>query len=388
MKITRRLFSFLLVLSAAGAALLSARSSEKPAANGHYLVYVGTYTTKTSSKGIYSFRFDASTGKLSPVEVAAETPDPSWVAVHPSGKFLYAANEAGKNSTVSAYAMDANSGKLTQLNQRPAFGEDPCYVSFDKTGKYVLVANYTSGNVAVFPILPDGRLGDHTALLTDTGTIGPNKERQEGPHAHWIETAPDNRFALAIDLGLDEILTYRFDAGKGTLQPGDPAFIKLAGNTGPRHLAFSPGKKFAYSVDELNSTVTVFSFDPAKGALAVFQTISTIPQGSTGRNETAEITVHPSGKFLYASNRGHDTIALFRIDPATGKLTSAGDFSVEGKEPRHFAIDSTGSYLLAADQLSDKIVAFHIDPVTGALTPTGQVVQVPSPVCITFVATE
>ncbi len=187
-------------------------SADKPAAHRKYLVFVGTYTTKTNSKGIYGFRFDTATGQLSAIGVAAETRDPSWVAVHPNGKFLYAANEAGKASTVSAFAIDRKSGQLTLLNQLPALGEDPCYLSFDKTGKYVLVANYSSGTIAVFPILAEGRLGEHTALVKDQGAAGPNKERQEGPHAHWIETSPDNRFVLVADLGLDEVLVYKFDA--------------------------------------------------------------------------------------------------------------------------------------------------------------------------------
>jgi 6-phosphogluconolactonase len=388
MKITQRLFTFLVALSAPVLFLSPARSQEKPAAKSPYIAYVGTYTTKTTSKGIYAFRFDAASGKMAAAELVAETSDPSFVAIHPSGKYLYAVNEAGKNSMVSAFALDAHSGKLRLLNQLPALGEDPCYISFDKTGKYALVANYTSGNVAIFPLLPDGRLGEHTALVTNSGTTGLNKERQEGPHAHWIETTPDNRFVLALDLGLDEILIYRFDASRGTLQPSEPAYVKLAGGTGPRHLAFTPNKKYAYTVDELNSTVTVFSFDAAKGVLTALQIITTIPREFTGRNDTAEITVHASGKFLYASNRGHDTIALFRIDSATGKLTAAGDFSVEGKEPRNFVIDPTGAYLLTADQLSDKVATFRIDPATGSLTPTGQVVQVPAPVCITFAAVD
>src|SRR5260221_10087166 len=212
MKITRRFIAFLILLAAPLLLFSSAQTSGKAAAKGQYLAYVGTYTTKTSSKGIYSFHFDTATGQLTAIGIAAETRDPSWVAVHPGGKFLYAANEAGKASTVSAFAVDAKSGKLTLLNQIPSLGEDPCYLSFDKTGKFLLVANYSSGTSAVFPILADGRLGEHTALVKDQGATGPNKERQEAPHAHWIETSPDNRFALVADLGLDEVLDYKFDA--------------------------------------------------------------------------------------------------------------------------------------------------------------------------------
>src|SRR5260370_2000698 len=242
MKITRRLFAFALLL--APLFFSSAGRHPNPAANHKYLVFVGTYTTKTESKGIYSFDFDADTGKLTPKGVAAETPDPSWVAVHPNGKYAYAANEAGKASTVSAFAVDAKSGKLTLLNQMLALGEDPCYLSFDKTGKYLLVANYSSGTVAFFPILADGRLGEHTALMKDQGATGPNKERQEAPHAHWIETSPDNRFVLVADLGLDEVLVYKFDAASGTLAPNEPAFARLKAGSGPRHALFSPNRNF------------------------------------------------------------------------------------------------------------------------------------------------
>src|SRR5271169_3026380 len=237
MKITPRIFLFFLL----GAPLvlpITRGSADKPTANHKYLVFVGTYTTKTESKGIYSFDFDADTGKLTPKGLAAETPDPSWVVVHPSGKYAYAANEAGKASTVSAFAVDAKSGKLIQLNQMPALGEDPCYLSFDKTGKYLFVANYSSGTVAVFPILLDGRLGEHTALLKDKGAAGPNKDRQEAPHAHWIETSPDNRFALVADLGLDEVLVYKFDAATGALAPHEPALARLKAGSGPRHAIF------------------------------------------------------------------------------------------------------------------------------------------------------
>src|SRR5467141_1013976 len=225
MKITRRILALsllfaTLIFSVAG------RSAGKPAGQHRYLVFVGTYTTKTESKGIYAYEFDSDTGKLTPKGVAAETPDPSWVAVHPNGKSAYAANESGKASAVSAFAVDANSGKLTLLNQIPSFGEDPCYLSFDKTGKYVLVANYSSGTIAVFPILADGRLGEHTALAKDQGPAGPNKERQEAPHAHWIEAAAHNQFVYVADLGLDRVLIYRFDATNGTLTKGEAGAAK------------------------------------------------------------------------------------------------------------------------------------------------------------------
>ncbi len=383
MEITRRIFAFSLLIapfifSVAGG------SADKPAANRKYLVFVGTYTSKTESKGIYAYEFDADTGRLTPKGLAAETPDPSWVAVHPGGKYLYAANEAGKASTVSAFAVDVKSGKLTLLNQMPSLGEDPCYLSFDKTGKYVLVANYSSGTIAVFPILAEGRLGEHTAMVKDAGATGPNKKHQEGPHAHWIETSPDNRFVLVADLGLDEVLVYKLDATSGTLTPNEPAFARLKAGSGPRHAVFYPNGKFVFAVSELSSTATSFAYDVKKGTLKETGTASTLPPGFSGRNDVAETAVHPNGKFLYVSNRGNDSIAILSIHPGKRTLAPAGGIPTGGKEPRHFAIDPSGKYLLAENQFSNNIVVFKIDPATGGLTPTGQVVEVPSPVDIAF----
>jgi len=382
MKITRRLFAFLVVTSAP--LMLLSPAPAPNAAKGQYLAYVGTYTTKTSSKGVYFFRFDTATGKLTGLGVAAETADPSWVAVHPSGKFLYAANEAGQASAVSAFAVDAKNGKLTLLNQIPSLGEDPCYLSFDKTGKYLLVANYSSGTIAVFPTLADGRLGAHTALVRNQGATGPNKERQEAPHAHWIETSPDNRFALVADLGLDEVLVYKFDAASGTLTPNEPAFARLKAGSGPRHAVFYPNGKFVFAVSELSSTATWFAYDAKKGTLKEIRTASTLPPGFSGRNDVAEAAVHPNGKFLYVSNRGNDSIAILSIDPGKRTLAPVAAIPTGGKEPRHFAIDPSGKYLLVENQFSNNIVVFKIDPETGGLTPAGQVVEVPSPVDIAF----
>ncbi|HEY6267674.1 MAG TPA: lactonase family protein [Candidatus Acidoferrum sp.] len=392
MKITRRCIAFLIVLAAPLLLFSSAQVSGKAAAKGRYLAYVGTYTTKTSSKGIYAFRFDTATGQLSSIGLVAETPDPSWVAVHPSGKYAYAANEAGKASTVSAFAVDAKSGKLTQLNQVPALGEDPCYLSFDKTGKYLLVANYSSGTIAVFPILADGKLGEHTAVVKDQGTTGPNKERQEAPHAHWIQATAHNHFVYVADLGLDRVLIYRLDAAKGTLTADisknpDVFSATLAPGMGPRHVSFSADGNFMYVLGELKSTVTVFA-NEGQETYRSLQQISALPKDFSGRNDAAEIAVHPNGKFLYTSNRGEDTIAIFSVDPTKGTLTFVTRVPTGGKEPRHFAIDPGGKYLLAENQFSNNIVVFKIDAATGGLTPTGQVVDVPSPVDLTFVAAE
>lgn len=383
MKITRRLFA-VLVLSTMIVAPTFITSAPKPAADSHHLAFVGTYTGKTGSKGIYAFDFDSSTGKLTLRGVAAETPSPSWVAIHPSGKFAYAANEDGKQSTITAFSVDAKSAKLTQLNQLPALGQDPCYLSFDKTGKYLLAANYSSGNVVVFPILADGKLGEHTANVTNAGKLGPNKQRQEGPHAHWVQVSPDNRFVFVADLGLDAIMSYKFDATKGTLTPNDPPLESLTAGAGPRHVTFTPNGKFVYVVSELNNTVTAFSYNTDKGTFHEFQIISTLPADFSGRNDDAEIAVHPNGKWLFASNRGHDTIAVFSIDPKTGNLTKVGDFPTAGKEPRHFTVDPTGKYLLAENQNSNTIVVFRIDP-SGSLTKVSEVTDIDSPVCLTFV---
>jgi 6-phosphogluconolactonase len=383
MKMTRRIFAFSLLIASLIFSV-AAQSTDTQAANHKYLVFVGTYTTKTESKGIYAYEFDSDTGRLTPKGVAAETPDPSWVAVHSSDKFLYAANEAGKKSMVSAFSVDAKSGKLTLLNQMPSLGEDPCYLSFDKTGKYVLVANYSSGTVAVFPILADGRLGEHTAMAKDQGATGPDKERQEGPHAHWIETSPDNRFALVADLGLDEVLVYKFDAASGKLTPNEPAFARLKAGSGPRHAAFDSRGKFIFAVSELSSAATSFAYDAKKGTLKEIGTVSTLPPGFSGRNDVAEAAVHPNGKFLYVSNRGNDSIAILSIDQDKGTLAPVGGVPTGGKEPRHFAIDPSGKYLLAENQFSNNIVVFKIDAATGGLTPTGQVVEGPSPVNMVF----
>jgi 6-phosphogluconolactonase len=390
MKITRRLFAISFLLSAPLLLCSRAQTPAKPAAKGQYIAYVGTYTSKTDSKGIYAYRFDSEKGQLTAIGVAAETTDPSFLAVHPNGKYLYAVNEIGNfnggtSGAVSAFAIDAKTGALKFLNQVPTRGAGPCYVSLDKNGEFVLVANYDSGSIASFPVQSDGSLGTTSGFVQHSGS-GPDKERQEGPHAHWIGTSPDNRFALAVDLGLDQVIVYGFDSSKGVFTPMLSGFAKVKPGAGPRHLAFHPDGKFAYVLSEVESSVTVFSYQPKTGTLISLQTISALPKDFSGHKEAAEIAVHPSGKFLYTSNRGHDSIAVFAIDEKKGTLKSLGQVLTGGKTPRHFAIDPTGAYLLAENQESNNIVVFHIDPATGSLTPTGQTIEVPSPVCITFVA--
>jgi 6-phosphogluconolactonase len=391
MKNLRRVLFASLVLCMT--AMFSAATDKKalpPPAN--YLVFAGSYTTKTTSQGINVFRFDGSTGKITRAHLAVAAADPSWVVVHPNGKVLYAANEAGKNSMVSAYAIDATSETLTLLNQLPARGEDPCYLSFDRTGQYLFAANYSSGNVVVFPILRDGRLGEPTANVQDQGALGPNRERQDAPHAHWI--AADGHFVYVSDLALDRILMHQFD-GRGLLTSVDPPASPrknaasepsptLAPGTGPRHATFSANEKFLYVLGELQSTVTVFASDAAHRAFQHIQQISALPAGFSGRNDAAEIALDPSGRFLYTSNRGDDSIAVFSVNAKKGILTLVANVPTGGKEPRHFAIDPAGRFLLAENQFSDNVVEFAIDPKTGNLNPTGEVLDVPSPVCLAF----
>ena len=361
-----------------------------PASHKSYFMYVGTYTAEGStSKGIYVYRFDPAGGGLTALGLAAPTTNPSFLAVHPNHRFLYAVNEIGnykgeKSGGVSAYAIDAATGKLNLINEVASKGADPCYITVDKTGKYVLVANYTSGSVAAFPIRDDGGLGEASAFVQHTGH-GTNPERQEGPHAHSIDLSPDNHFAIVDDLGLDETLVYRFDSASGSLTANDPPFAKSAPGAGPRHFVFAPNGKFAYMISEMASNVSVFQYDAAGGVLHPLQTIAALPKDFTGKNDDAEIAVHPSGKFLYASNRGHDSITVYAIDPAKGTLALVEHVSTKGQSPRHFAIDPTGSLLFAENEKSDNIVAFHIDKKTGRLTATGKTLDVSQPVCIQFV---
>lgn len=354
-----------------------------------YLLFVGTYTDK-GSKGIYAYNFDAASAKLTSLGVAAETTNPSFLAIDPTSRFLYAVNETptykgASSGSVSAFAIDKQTGKLSLLNQVPSRGADPCYISFDKTGKYALVANYTGGSVAVFPIGRDGQIGEASAFVQHAGS-SVNKERQEGPHAHWIETTPDNRFAVAVDLGLDQALVYRFDPKTGSISANQLSSASLDPGEGPRHLAFDRDGKFAYVVNELKSSITAFAYERSGGVLRKLNTVSTLPKGFTGSNDGAEIKVHPNGKFLFASNRGHDSIAVFSIDNRTGALTPVGDFSTQGKTPRNFEIDPTGTFLLVANEDGNNIVVYRIDPKSGRLTATGQTLEVPAPVCLKFMA--
>jgi 6-phosphogluconolactonase len=370
------------------ALLCSAFCAAKNGRTSKYLLFVGTYTDK-GAKGIYVYGYDSVSGKLSESQVAAETVNPSFVTIDDKKRMLYAVNEIqkyqnGSSGGVSAFSIQPN-GQLHFLNEVASGGADPCYVSLDKTGKYALVANYTGGSISAFPIQQDGSLGAATAFIQHKGS-GPNRERQEAAHAHWIETSPDNRFAIAADLGMDELPVYRFDASTGKLSPNDPPFAKAEPGAGPRHLTFAPNGRFAYVINELQSTVSVFSYDAADGVLHALQTISALPKEFSGENTAAEIAVHPNGRFLFASNRGHDSIAVFSIDKAKGTLRLVDNFSVKGRTPRSFVIDPSGSRLLVANQDTGNIVVFRINRSTGRLTATGQDIKVPAPVCLKFLA--
>ncbi len=380
-------------------------STEGRAADSKYFVFIGTYTGK-GSQGIYAYRFDPRVGELKSAGLAAETENPSFLAADPKGRFLYAVNEIDhfkddnasrdakaskelktgevKTGAVSAFSIDQESGKLKLLQQVASLGAGPAHISLDKTGRYVLVANYDGGNVAAFPIKDSGELGPHSAFQQEAG-MSVNRERQEGPHAHEILTSNDNRFALSADLGTDQLLVYRFNARTGSLTPNDPAFAKVKPGSGPRHFAFAPSGKFLYLANEMASTVTVFSFDARSGTLQSKQTISTLSKSFKGLNEVAEIAIDGKGKSLYVSNRGDDSIAVFKINHADGTLSFVERVASGGKTPRHFALDPSGKWLLAANQESDNIQLFRVDADTGRLTASSQVTNILSPVCIIFV---
>ncbi len=357
------------------------------AAKSEFLVYVGTYT-RQNSKGIYAWRFDASTGKLTSVGLVGETSNPSFLAIHPNHRFLYAVNENNTfegqpGGSVTAFSIDASSGQLKTLNQVSTGGPGPCHVSVDKTGKWVFVANYGGGSVSAYPVQPDGSLGKASTFVQHTGS-SVDPQRQRKPFGHSANPSPDGRFVLVADLGLDEVLTYPIDKQKGMASTAGP-IAKIKPGSGPRHLTFGPKGKFAYLASEMAATVTAFAYDAANGSLKELQTISMLPPDFTGTKGAAEIAVHPSGKFLYASNRGSsDTIAIFSIDPSKGTLTAVDYVSTGGKNPRNFAIDPTGNYLFAANQDTANVVVFRIDLKTGRLTPTGDRLDVPFPVCVTF----
>lgn len=359
-------------------------------AGAHELrVYFGTYTGGRS-RGICLSEFDDASGKLSLPVLVAEAVNPAFLALHPNGKFLYSISEVsnaqGKSAgAVQAFAVDTGTGKLRALNGQTSGGAGPCHLSIDATGQCLLVANYGSGSVAAFPIRADGSLGEAATAIQHTGS-GANPQRQSGPHAHFICPSPDNHFALACDLGLDKILIYKLVAANAKISPNDPPFAMVPSGAGPRHLVFSRGGRFLFVVNELGVSVSAFRYDAANGSLSPVGNFSTMPDGYIpgAKDSAAEIALHPNGRFLYVSNRGHDSIAIFSIDSVTGQLTLIGHQPTLGKTPRHFALDPTGRWLLAENQDSGSVVVFSVDPATGGLKPTGNTAEIASPVCAVF----
>ncbi|HTJ77818.1 MAG TPA: lactonase family protein [Rariglobus sp.] len=351
------------------------------------LVYVGTYTGK-ASKGIYVGRLDSDTGQFGAFTLATEAANPSFLTVSPDKRHLYAVSEissalyAGQPSgLVNAFAIDSKTGLLTPIGHAASGGRDPCHLSISPDGKTILVANYSSGTVAMLPVLPDGGVGEPSCVIHHEGHGG-NPSRQKEAHAHAIILSPDGGLAYAADLGTDKVYIYRVNASANTLAPVKETI--LPPGSGPRHLALNPDKHHAYLINELANTITVFTLASAGETMAAIQTVPTLPAGFTGNSTTAEIVVHPSGRFIYGSNRGHDSIAVFSVDSATGKLTPVETVPTQGKTPRNIVLDPTGHWLIAANQDSNSLVVFSVDQTTGRLTPTGQNVPLGSPVCIEF----
>ena len=353
--------------------------------NKDYYVYVGTYT-HGDSEGIYVYRLDGETGALEYSSKVTGVVNPSFLDLHPSGRYLFSVNEIGEfegkaSGAVTAFYIHESTGEISFLNQQATGGGAPCHVSVDATGKYLLVANYGGGSVAALPIGTDGRLAEASDFVQHQGS-SVNPRRQTEPHAHAIMIDESNNYAFAPDLGLDKILIYQLDLKKGKLTPNTQPWVRVHPGAGPRHLDFHPNGKYTYVINELDSTFTAFRYDENTGALTEIQTISTLPDDFEGNSHCADVHVHPSGKFLYGSNRGHDSIAICAIDDETGMLSSIGWESTQGQTPRNFCLNPDGTLLLAANQQTSNIVTFAINTDTGELTATGNVAEVPNPVCL------
>ena len=388
--LTRRDFFAICGSAAAGLAFAQASTSKsKKKKSNEMLLYVGTYTSK-GSEGIYIYKFDAETGALSRIHTVKNVAEPSFLTIDKDRKYLYAVNETeeygGKKSgAVSAFAIDQKTGDLKFLNKQPSLGGAPCHIAVSNNKKFVLAANYLGGNVSVFPIQAGGRLGALVDVRQHSGT-GPNKNRQEAPHAHSINLDEKNRFAAACDLGADRVFIYEFDDKNGKLKP-NPAqeFYPTKSGAGPRHFAFHPNAKFAFVINELDMTISSLAFDEKKGTLKEIQTVSTLPENFKGANTCADIHVSPNGKFLYGTNRGHDSLVVYKVDEKTGKLDYIEHVSTGGKTPRNFTIAPNGRFLLAANQNSDSITVFSIDEKSGRLSPTANKATVSMPVCLKLI---
>jgi len=350
--------------------------------------FAGTYA-KESNEGIYSLRLDLGSGAITIESAVNGITNPSYLAIDRKRGRLFSVNEVSEyegkpGGAMTAFALNPETGELRLVNSRSTGGPGPCYVSIDSTGRFVLVANYTGGSVAVIPVENDGSLGEASDFVQHAGSSV--TARQEGPHAHCVVLSTNERFAYVADLGLDRVLIYHFDSKRGKLLPATPGWAGFKPGAGPRHLAFSPDGANAYVVNELDSTLTVFAADRLTGALELRQTVTTLPASFSGENYPADIHVSPSGKFVYCSNRGHDSIAGFAVNGETGKIMPVLHEPTGGKWPRNFAIDPTGQYLLVANQRSDTITVFSIDLQSGALCPTGHTAEVPRPACVKFLS--
>ena len=346
-------------------------------------VYVGTYTKHGTSEGIYVYELDTATAALEPVQTVGGVGDPAYLALGPAGRMLYAVNEQGEDGGVSAFSVDPANGQLTFVNRVASQGADPAHLSVDPSGGWLLVANYTGGTIAAIPIKGDGSLDEASDVVHHTGR-GPNADRQQGPHPHMIVTTPTGGFILVPDLGADRVVAYHLDHGTGKLVPEPDAGGRLPPGAGPRHLAFGADGQYAYVLGELDSTMGVFAFDAETGRLSQTQVVRTLPRVTSVQNTTAALVVAPSGRFVYSSNRGHNSVATFAIDPTTGQLTPRGHAPTGGRTPRDINLDPTGTILLAANQDTDTIVSFFVDAHTGRLEPTGQTTAVPRPVRVLF----
>lgn len=355
------------------------------------LLYIGTYTSSGKSEGLYVYKFDSASGKLTPLHVVKSVAEPSFLTIDKDRRYLYAVNElleyeGEKSGAVSAFAIDQKTGDLRLLNRQPSRGGAPCYITASQNQKFVLVANYLGGNVSVYPVEKGGRLGTSTDLAQHSGS-GPNKDRQESAHAHSITLDRQNRFAFAADLGIDKLMIYRFDDQTGKLTPNEAqAFYQTKPGAGPRHFSFHPNGKFGFLINELDFTITSLAYDEKNGTLREIQTVPTLPADAERAGVTcADIHVSPNGRFLYGSNRGHNSIVSYAIDEKTGRLEYIEHTPTGGKNPRNFAIDPQGNFLLVANQDSDNIVVFRIEEKTGKLRPTGNTAAVPVPVCLKFI---
>jgi 6-phosphogluconolactonase len=377
--------SWILCMAIAGGCLLLPASGAEAQSSG-YIVYFGTKGPE--AKGVYACRFEPSEGRFGPVSLVAEFEAATWLTTHPGNRVLYAVSEMGNDGTIDgeilSFAIEPATGSLSPLNRVSSGGGGPTHLAVDKAGKAIAVANYGGASVTVIRLHPDGSLGERTALAQHTGS-SVHPIRQASPHPHAVVPSPDERFLFVADRGTDKVYSYLFDAAAGSLAPNDPPFMPVPPGFGPRHFAFHPAGRFAYLIDEMASRITAFSHDPAKGRLTEIQTISTLPEGFAGENTAAEIVVDRVGAFLYASNRGDDSIVVFSIDPTDGTLTKIQRVPAQGKRPRSLNIDPSGRFLLVANQDSSSVPVFEVDAARGTLSPLGKSLSVPDPACIVFV---